>query len=106
MKISDHERGPLVKRRKDKDNPGRPGVAARLRKDGITHLTPAQVCNRMRDHDLTYEEAIKYQPMTASERGRAGRKNTQWGRWVPEEERAAKKEAERKSAYAPPRGAK
>lgn len=95
MKIPEREKGPLVKKPKARNNPGRKGIATRMREDGITHLTANQVRDRMKTHDLTYEEAIKYQPMTAHEKGQIGRKRSAWGRWISDEEFQARKKAEK-----------
>lgn len=95
MKIPDHEKSPLVKKGPPRTPPKPKGVATRMREEGITHLTPNQVRDRMREHNLTYEEALKYQPMTPTEKGRKGRKRSRWGRWISDEEFQARKAAEK-----------
>lgn len=98
MKVSEHEKRILVKKRRR--SPGRRGIAARMREDGITHLTPSQVRSRMYKHDLTYEEALVYQPVASHTKGRIGKQRSRWNRWTPSEDYEAKKAAMKATPHA------
>lgn len=84
MKIFDHERKPLVKAKGPNSSrqPDPESIESRCKREGIT-IHPSTIRNRMRAHDLTFEEAVVYQPMPKTKSGKIGKSKSIWRKTTP-----------------------
>lgn len=75
MKIPEHERKPLVVKKKRVSRRDPDSIKQRAERDGFNGGT---ICSRMKRHNLTYEEAIVYVPEDKSAAARRGNRNSFW----------------------------
>jgi hypothetical protein len=84
MKIFDHERKPLVRAKGPNSSrqPDPESIESRCKREGIT-IHPSTIRNRMRVHDLTFEEAVAFKPTPRSKCGRIGKSKSAWRKTTP-----------------------
>lgn len=75
MKIPEHERKPLVVKKKRASRKDPNSIKRRAERDGFNGGT---ICSRMKRHGLTYEEAIVYVPEDKAQSARRGSRNSFW----------------------------
>jgi len=83
MKILKHEQKPIETRKKPRRPPPDPNsIEQRCKREGVK-LHPSTIRNRMKDHNLTFEEAVAYKPTPRSKCGRIGKEKSVWALTTP-----------------------
>lgn len=96
MKMMPNDTMPLVKKPKYRGGkaPDPNSLRSRCKAAGVK-VSATTIADRMERYGFTFEEAVKFNPMDNSAKGRRSKKRRKWGMGLPPEEIEAKKAEER-----------